>query len=372
MPADDARIASPAAGAAKAPPAKFGKGFLFDAWYYAALSREVKTGKLARYEILGEPVLVSRGKDGKVFAIRDVCPHRAAPLSAGKLTQEADGRASVECPYHGWRFGSDGVCASIPSLTGDQGLEVSRIRVRRYPVAESQGMVFVWISGDPRFDGEPPEPPPSFPGVVGGDAKIVDSMIFETHMDHAVVGLMDPTHAPYVHEAWWARSSKRQSEKTKVFAPSPEGFVMRRHGRSKANRLYDILGGAPEIEITFRLPGYRWEHIVVGKRQVLALTCLTPLTETSTRISQLIWSDHPVMMFRALIAPFAREFLRQDGRMVNLQNEGLKYDPALIWIDDADTQAKWYQQLKREWTASRAEGRPFVNPVKETTLKWRS
>ena len=48
---------------------------------------------------------------------------------------------------------------------------------------------------------------------------------------------------------------------------------------------------------------------------------------------------------------------------MNLQNEGLRYDPALIWIDDADKQAKWYQQLKREWGKSRAEGRPFANPV---------
>jgi hypothetical protein len=58
--------------------------------------------------------------------------------------------------------------------------------------------------------------------------------------------------------------------------------------------------------------------------------------------------------------------------MVNLQNEGLKYDPSLLWIDDADRQAKWYQALKREWAASRKEGRAFVNPVEETVLKWRS
>ena len=42
--------------------------------------------------------------------------------------------------------------------------------------------------------------------------------------------------------------------------------------------------------------------------------------------------------------------------MVNLQNQGLKYDPPLLWIDDADRQAKWYQALKREWAASRARG----------------
>jgi prophage tail gpP-like protein len=58
--------------------------------------------------------------------------------------------------------------------------------------------------------------------------------------------------------------------------------------------------------------------------------------------------------------------------MVTLQNEGLRYDPALLWIDDADRQAKWYQQLKKEWTLSRAEGRDFVNPVQAAVLKWRS
>jgi len=58
--------------------------------------------------------------------------------------------------------------------------------------------------------------------------------------------------------------------------------------------------------------------------------------------------------------------------MVNLQNEGLRYDPALLWIDDADRQAKWYQQLKREWALSRKEGRGFVNPVEAATLRWRS
>jgi hypothetical protein len=92
-----------------------------------------------------------------------------------------------------------------------------------------------------------------------------------------------------------------------------------------------------------------------------------------TRITQIVWSDHPIFV---LAAPFiragARKFLKQDGDMIDLQNQGLKYDPALLWIDDADRQAKWYQALKREWVASRREGRPFVNPVEPMTLRWTS
>ena len=68
----------------------------------------------------------------------------------------------------------------------------------------------------------------------------------------------------------------------------------------------------------------------------------------------------------------AMRFLRQDGDMVTLQNQGLRYDPALIWIDDADRQAKWYQALKRDWAAARREGRAFVNPIEPGVLRWRS
>jgi phenylpropionate dioxygenase-like ring-hydroxylating dioxygenase large terminal subunit len=357
----------------KAPPQKFGTGFLHDIWYFAALSPELKPGKLQRYELLGEPVLVGRKRSGEVYALRDICPHRAAPLSAGKLTREADGRETVECPYHGWRFGTDGACAAIPSLVADQAMEVGRIRVRRYPAAESQGMVFVWISSDPRFDGEPSEPPPTFPGVVGGGPKLVDRMVFDAHIDHAVVGLMDPAHGPYVHQQWWWRSSHSQHEKAKKFEPREAGFAMVRHEPSKNSRAYAILGGEPLTEIVFRLPGLRWEHVTVGKRQVLSLTCLTPLTETKTEITQIVWSDHPAFLFlKPFIKAGARAFLRQDGDMVNLQNEGLRYDPSLLWIDDADKQAKWYQQLKREWTAAAREGRPLKNPVEAAVLRWRS
>jgi phenylpropionate dioxygenase-like ring-hydroxylating dioxygenase large terminal subunit len=176
-----------------------------------------------------------------------------------------------------------------------------------------------------------------------------------------------------VHQQWWWRSAKSQHEKAKKFEPRDAGFSMVRHEPSKNSRAYAILGGEPLTEITFRLPGLRWEHVTVGARQVLSLTCLTPVAEKKTRITQIVWSDHPAFwLLKPFIAAGARAFLRQDGDMVNLQNEGLRYDPALMWIDDADRQAKWYHQLKREWTASRKEGRAFVNPVEAMTLRWRS
>jgi phenylpropionate dioxygenase-like ring-hydroxylating dioxygenase large terminal subunit len=358
---------------AEAPPQGFGKGFLYDIWYFAALSGDLKPGKLRRHEILGQPVLLGRDRAGAVYALRDICPHRAAPLSAGRLVRDDAGAEAVECPYHGWMFRTDGVCAKIPALVEGQAMDVSRIRVRRYPVAESQGLVFIWMaSGDGR-DAEPDQPPPTFEGVVGGAPKLIDRMTFDAHIDHAVVGLMDPAHGPYVHQQWWWRSRAKQLVKAKPFEPREAGFAMVRHAPSSNSRAYRLLGGKPETEIVFRLPGLRWEHVRVGARQVLSLTGLTPVNETTTRITQVIWSDHPVFaLLKPVIRLAARAFLRQDGDMVNLQNQGLRYDPALLWIDDADRQAKWYQALKREWAAARKAGRPFENPVKAEVLRWRS
>ena len=44
------------------------------------------------------------------------------------------------------------------------------------------------------------------------------------------------------------------------------------------------------------------------------------------------------------------------------QQQGLRFDPPLTLIDDADTQAKWYYRLKREYRRARAERPPVPKP----------
>jgi hypothetical protein len=46
--------------------------------------------------------------------------------------------------------------------------------------------------------------------------------------------------------------------------------------------------------------------------------------------------------------------------------------PAPLFVGDPDTQVRWYMRLKKEYLAAREEGRPFVNPLREQTLHWRS
>jgi phenylpropionate dioxygenase-like ring-hydroxylating dioxygenase large terminal subunit len=340
--------------------------FLKNLWYYALTSGQLSRGQTQAKLLLGEPILFARDEQGKVFALRDVCPHRAMPLSYGRF----DGR-EVECCYHGWRFDREGACTRIPSLTGHEGIAPGNIRVHAYEVREAQGAIWIFM-GDPQTKSLPPVP--RLPDI-GEDRRpaICEIMRFPCFVDHAVAGLMDPAHGPFVHTSWWWRSRHSIHEKQKPFGPSHLGFTMRRHKPSKNSFGYKLLGGAPETEISFQLPGIRIEHIRAGERRVVGLTAVTPVDDNETEITHAIYTNSAALrMLAPLVRPFARRFLKQDRDVVVMQQEGLKYEKNLMLIRDADTPVRWYQQLKNEFIRAQEEGRGFVNPVKETVLKWRS
>ena len=337
---------------------------LREMWYYAAPSRSLRPGQMASRTMLGEPMLIGRDRAGAVFALRDICPHRGMPLSEGRF----DG-TEIECCYHGWRFAGDGSCTAIPSLVGGQIFDLRQASVPRYPAAEVQGNIWVYF-------GSEPEAAPAVPrlGDFADSAApgIVETMRFTAAIDDAVVGLMDPAHGPFVHRAWWWRSARSAHEKAKDFAASDWGFTMKRHAPSSNSRAYKLLGGS-QTEIAFRLPSVRIERVEAGRLVLCNLTAITPVDERTTDINHCwYWTSPWLSALKPLARPFIRAFLRQDGEIMARQQRGLRFDPVLSLIDDADTQARWYFQLKREYRRCRAEGRPFENPVKARTLRWRS
>jgi phenylpropionate dioxygenase-like ring-hydroxylating dioxygenase large terminal subunit len=187
---------------------------------------------------------------------------------------------------------------------------------------------------------------------------------------------MDPAHVGLVHNHWWWRPpSSGLRLKEKQFVPRHLGWAVERHAPSGNSVAYRwVFGEKVTTEICFMLPGYRWEVIENGKAQFFTLTCLTPINETQTLIVQTTyWDNAPLLNLMLPILPgMGRKFLDQDGRMVDMQNFGLAHQKNMLWIDDIDVQAKWYQRLKREWREAQAEKREFSNPIKPTILRWRS
>ncbi len=315
--------------------------------------------------LLGHEVLLLRDNAGAVSALKDFCPHRGIPLRHGRF----DG-CEVECCYHGWRFDMAGTCTTIPSLLEGDPMDVRKIKTGHFPCMERDGLIWVF----PTTNAEPPAPPPAMPVAMPRGFTHVTSVTMPCHIDHAVIGLMDPAHGPFVHRSWWWRSAKSIHAKAKQFAPRPFGFAMVSHKPSSNSRAYKILGGDRTTEIQFQLPGLRSEHITIGRHHVLLLTALTPVDEKTTILHQFAYTSMPlVRALFPLLKIFGRAFIAQDLDIVIKQQEGLRTNHApLMLIADADTQALWYYRLKKEALAAAAETRAFVNPLRERTLRWRS
>lgn len=119
--------------------------FIENAWYVAALAREVPPATPLARTLLGRPCVLIRDGDGAVGMLDDRCPHRFAPLSRGQVVDGA-----IACPYHGLRFDNTGSCVHNPH---GNGRIPAGARVRSYPVLERHGAVWFW-PGDPE-DADP-------------------------------------------------------------------------------------------------------------------------------------------------------------------------------------------------------------------------
>jgi phenylpropionate dioxygenase-like ring-hydroxylating dioxygenase large terminal subunit len=337
-------------------------------WYHAMPSRDLKPGKMIAKKLLNEPILFGRTNAGKPFAIKDLCPHRAVPLSCGWFNGE-----DVQCCYHGWRFDPQGKCREIPSLMPDQLMELSRFDVTAYPVQEIQGNLWIYMADPTPGKAQPPLMEiPRVPGFSDNAQPVISyTMRFPCFIDHAVVGLMDPAHSPFVHRAWWWRGGKLNPE-IKWFDPSPWGFTMRRHQMpSTMGRGYWLIGGVPENEIIFYLPGVRTEETTTSRYRAVNLTAVTPLTDSETDVTfQFFWDIPWGFLLKPALWHLIPTFLGQDRAVVMHQQVGLKYEPVLRLIKDSDVLARWYYQLKAEYQRSQAENREFVSPVKTQQLRW--
>ena len=212
---------------------------IYDDWYPALRTARLGKRKLATATLLNIPLVVGRLKNGKLFAMRDNCPHRGIPLSVGWF----DGNR-VTCRYHGWEFEPcSGRCELIPSLSSHDHLDATKIYASAYPCEERDGHAWVFIPSPGSGKRSPgAQSPPELAKFGPRYHTAFLTADLPCNVDHGIIGLMDPAHGPFVHQAWWWRSRASLHEKTKRFEPIPEGFRMSAHAPSANSAPYKLLG----------------------------------------------------------------------------------------------------------------------------------
>ncbi len=154
------------------------------------------------------------------------------------------------------------------------------------------------------------------------------------NVDHGIIGLMDPAHGPFVHQAWWWRSKASIHEKTKHFEPIAEGFRMSSHAPSANSAPYKLLGvyGEPittHDRLSAAEPALR-DDPVRGEKWFSSLTTVTPVTASTCRIDvYAAWNVfYHVPLVTAIAKFFGARFVRQDQETMIEQARGLRSHPA--------------------------------------------
>lgn len=126
----------------------------------AHVSQLPHAGDFLNLDLLGEPLIVVRGKDAVVRVLSRVCPHRAMDIMpagfgyGGHGLAEARGSAAdcghtrlFLCPYHAWTFELDGGLKACPEMHHAEGFARDEVGLRAFRAETWQGFVFVNLDG---------------------------------------------------------------------------------------------------------------------------------------------------------------------------------------------------------------------------------
>ncbi|WP_426744930.1 Rieske 2Fe-2S domain-containing protein [Myxococcus faecalis] len=151
--------------------------------FHPVLPSESLRREPVRVEVAGRAYALFRDEKGSPAALADTCPHRFAPLSKGKV--RPDGR--LQCPYHGWRFDSQGR-GSNPSQP-----ELKHCDVKSFQVVEHHG--YLWLAHRETPRSALPELPLNDGYVFGGSFSVP----FEAPLHVSLDNFSEDEHTPYVH-----------------------------------------------------------------------------------------------------------------------------------------------------------------------------
>lgn len=289
---------------------------LEDYWYVACRSKAIDKAPAA-FEAFGRHLVAFRDADGRAGVLTDRCAHRNAPLSAGKVVN-----GQLQCPYHGWCYDADGLARVVPACPVAEPCQ--EIRIDSYVCTEQDG--YVWFS---LANKTTPEYPPRFPfyDEPGWTTFRMDTM-FEGAVESCLENFLDCPHATFVHRFWFRKPTQKpvravvrhtdDGAVAEYFNEPREGSVVwtllsRRHTVMRHTDRFI----APSIT--------RVDYEFADDRYYVITSACTPVSETRTRVHTVISFRYGRLgwLIRLLFEPLSRWIIRQDVRMVGLQQNNI-------------------------------------------------
>jgi len=198
---------------------------LVNDWHPVAEIAQFERQPIIATRLLGEDLVLWR--DGDTYHVwQDLCIHRGAKLSLGKIVDE-----KLMCPYHGWRYNSEGRCVHMPAHPNQT--PPAKAQVKRYHARERYGLLWACL-GEPTRD-IPPFPEWDQPGFVGAVCGPFEHI--KANGPRLIENYLDAAHFPFVHGGVlgdpsmpelgefdaWIDENGVSSDPIEVYQPDPYG-----------------------------------------------------------------------------------------------------------------------------------------------------
>jgi phthalate 4,5-dioxygenase len=142
-----------------------------------------------RVKIMSERLLAFRDTEGKYGLIDEFCAHRGVSLWFGR--NEENG---LRCPYHGWKYNTEGQCIDVPSEAPESGF-CQKIKLKSYPLVKRGPVLWAYMG--------PPEKQPPLPewefAMVPPEQVYVSKRWQECNWLQAMEGGIDSSHVSFLH-----------------------------------------------------------------------------------------------------------------------------------------------------------------------------
>ena len=254
-------------------------------WYVAAQSSDVKKGEPFSVKMLGCDFVLFRSEDGSVVCLSDTCCHRGAALSHGTVE---DG--CIQCPFHGWRFNTEGKCVAIPSMGEDFPIP-DRAKVDCYPVEEKYDLVWAFLGDLP--EEERPPVPALLEEYYDTDTWRTTTTTFEAPLNwtKAEENNIDTAHLPFVHATFGMPQDP--THQSVPIERKPFGArVARERTAPKASQKSGVLGELlkeerkkTKVSLEFSLAGvcHRIQPEFRPGMSMITFAAITPIDPWNTR-----------------------------------------------------------------------------------------
>ncbi len=291
---------------------------LHDHWYIACETKELRDKPLSR-TIFDLAIAIYRDANGRPAALLDRCAHRNMALSLGKVV---DG--CLECPYHGWRYDSEGQCKVVPSL-GPEGAIPSSIHVRSFTCAERDGYVWIYCG-----EKEPAGQPFSLPHVEEpGWTTFRMKTRFPASVESCLENFLDCPHTVFVHKGWFRNPDARSL--TALVRRLPDSVEVEFKNEPTSDSVIARLLYPKDQPLKhtdrFIMPNLsRVDYDFGPKHHFIITSQCTPISEMETEVYTVMtyrygpWGN----LIRLFFEPMSRHIIKQDVDILAAQTKQLR------------------------------------------------